>query len=239
MRSNPLIVLATVSALAAFAADLPRAQAQAVGRITGKISFKGVAPAPTKVRMAADPRCLQENPNGAERRQIDGKDGGLANVVVAIKSRVPGTHAPKTSPVLLDQVGCMYTPSTIALQVGQPLRMRNSDNTLHNVHPRPKVNVGFNVGQPRKGMEAEKTFDKAETFFPVGCDLHPWMRSYIAVFDHPFFTLTADDGTFEIPGVPPGEYEVEAQHPTLKLMTGKAVVKAGAAATLNLIYTLE
>jgi plastocyanin len=182
---------------------------------------------------------MQANPDGAERKQIDGVNGGLKGVIVSIKTKVLGTFPPITTPVVLDQSGCMYTPAVIALQVGQPLRLRNSDDTLHNIHPRPVVNEGFNVGQPRKGMESEKKFAKAETIFPVSCDVHPWMRSYIAVFDHTFFTITKDDGTFEIPNVPPGEYEVEAQHPTLKIMTGKVVVKAGGSGTVDLTYTLK
>jgi plastocyanin len=213
--------------------------AQAPGKVTGRVLFKGVQPEPIKIKMAADPRCMQANPNGAERKQIDGKNGGLANVIVAIKTKVPGAHPANTAPVLLDQVGCMYTPPAIGIMVGQPLKMRNSDETLHNIHPKPVVNAGFNVGQPRKGMETEKKFDKAETLFPVSCDVHPWMRAYIAVFDHPFFTVTKEDGSFEIPGVPPGEYEIEAQHPTLKLMAGKVVVKAGAAGSVDLTFTLK
>ncbi len=238
MRFNSLLFVVAASALAVTAPQAP-VQAQAAGKVTGKILFKGVAPDPIKIRMSADPRCMKSNPSGAERKQIDGVNGGLAGVIVSIKSPVKGTFPPRTTPVLLDQVGCMYTPTTIALQVGQPLTMRNSDETLHNIHPRPTVNTGFNVGQPRKGMETVKSFDKAETFFPVGCDVHPWMRSYIAVFNHPFFTITKDDGTFEIPGVPPGDYEIEAQHPTLKVMTGKVSVKAGAAGTLELTFTLK
>jgi plastocyanin len=237
MRSKSLFVLAATAIL--LGGSPLEVLAQATGKVTGKISFKGVAPGPIKIRMSADPRCLQASPNGAERKQIDGTNGGLANVIVSIKTKVPGTFAPKTAPVILDQVGCMYTPTVIALQVGQPLRMRNSDETLHNIHPRPVVNTGFNVGQPRKGMETDKTFDKAETIFPVSCDVHPWMRSYISVFDHPFFTVTKEDGTFEIPNVPPGEYEIEAQHPTLKIMTGKAVVKAGAAGSVEITFVLR
>ena len=235
MRTKSLLVLAA----ALLAAGPLFVHAQANGKVTGRILFKGSAPEPTKIRMAADPRCLQASPNGAERKQIDGTNGGLANVIVSIKSKVPGTAPARTTPVLLDQVGCMYTPTVIALQVGQPLRMRNSDETLHNIHPRPTVNTGFNVGQPRKGMETEKTFDQPETIFPVSCDVHPWMRSYIAVFDHPYFTITKDDGSFEIPNLPPGEYQIEAQHPTLKIMTGKAVVKAGGAGTVEITYTLK
>lgn len=237
MRSPSLLVLVSAATVALLAA--PRVQAQASGKITGRVLFKGVAPEPMKIRMAADPRCQQANPNGAERRQIDGKNGGLANVIVSIKTKVKGTFPALTTPVVLDQSGCMYTPLVIGLMVGQPLKMRNSDETLHNIHPRPVVNEGFNVGQPRKGMETEKKFDKPETFFPVSCDVHPWMRAYIAVFDHPFFTTTKEDGSFEIGNVPPGEYEIEAQHPTLKLMTGKVVVKAGGAGSLDITYTLK
>lgn len=239
MRFNTPLVLASSAAVAVLLGGVPAAQAQANGKITGKVLFKGVAPEPIKIRMAADPRCMAANPSGAERRQIDGKNGGLANVIVSIKTKVKGTFAPNTTPVLLDQSGCMYTPAVIGLMVGQPLKMRNSDETLHNIHPRPVVNEGFNVGQPRKGMETEKKFDKPETFFPVSCDVHPWMRSYIAVFDHPFFTVTKDDGTFEIQNVPPGEYEIEAQHPTLKIMTGKVVVKAGGTGAVDLTFTLK
>ncbi len=235
------LVIASAAAAVLFAGRNGRTvvQAQAAGRITGKISFSGEPPAPIKIRMSADPRCLQASPDGAERRQIDGKNGGLANVVVSIKTPVKGTVAPNTTPVILDQSGCMYAPPVIAIQVGQSLKMRNSDDTLHNIHSRSVVNPMFNVGQPRKGMESEKKFEKAETIFPVSCDVHPWMRTYIEVFEHPFFTVTKDDGTFEIPNVPPGEYEVEATHPTLKTLTGKVVVKAGAAGTLNLTFTLK
>jgi len=239
MRSNSLALLASAAVLFAGVSIVPKAQAEANGKITGRVLFKGTAPEPIKIRMAADPRCLQANPNGAERRQIDGKNGGLANVVVAIKTKVKGAAAPLTTPVVLDQLGCMYNPTVVALMVGQPLKMRNSDETLHNIHPRPVVNEGFNVGQPRKGSENEKKFDKPETLFPVSCDVHPWMRAYIAIFDHPFFTITKEDGSFEIPNVPPGEYEIEAQHPTLKLMSGKAVVKAGAAGNVEITYTLK
>jgi plastocyanin len=45
--------------------------------------------------------------------------------------------APAT-PVVLDQKACWYSPNLIGLQVGQPLEVRNSDETLHNVHAWPR-----------------------------------------------------------------------------------------------------
>jgi hypothetical protein len=128
----------------------------------------------------------------------------------------------------------------LVMRAGQPLKIRNSDDTLHNIHPRPQANAEFNIGQPRQGMESlregDKTFNKPEIMIPVGCDVHPWMRAYISVLEHPFFAVTKDDGTFEIKGLPAGEYELEAMHGKLKGQAQKVTVKDGEAATLNFTY---
>jgi plastocyanin len=219
---------------AAPAADAGAAKGSA--SIAGKISFAGTAPAPEKIKVSADPYCQKEHKDGLERKVVDVKDGGLKDVFVYVKSGVTGTYPAPTEAVELDQQGCMYKPHIVVLQVGQPLKIKNNDETLHNIHPRPTVNAEFNVGQPRKGMESTKTFDKKEVMIPVGCDVHPWMRSYISVMDNPFFAVTDEDGKFEIKGLPAGEYEIEAVHEKLKSQTGKITVKDGEKATLDLSY---
>jgi plastocyanin len=210
--------------------------AKGTASIGGKISFAGTAPAPEKIKVSADPYCQKEHKDGLERKVVDVKDGGLKDVFVYVKSGITGTYPPPTEAVELDQQGCMYKPHIVALQVGQPLKIKNNDETLHNIHPRPAVNQEFNVGQARKGMEVTKTFDKKEVMIPVGCDVHPWMRSFISVLDHPFFAVTDEDGKYEIKGLPAGEYEVEAVHEKLKSQTGKLTVKDGEKATLDLSY---
>jgi hypothetical protein len=154
------------------------------------------------------------------------KDGGLGQVFVWVKNAPSGGAAP-TDAVELDQQGCEYHPHIVAVRTGQPLKIKNNDDTLHNIHPRPTINAEFNIGQPRKGMESMKTFDKQEVMIPVGCDVHPWMRSYISVVGHPYFAVTKEDGSYEIKGLPPGEYEVEAIHEKLKSQTQKVTVKDG------------
>jgi len=196
------------------------------GSISGKVTFAGTAPAPDKIKTSADPKCAEMHKGGLERHSVEVKEGGLGNTLVYVKNAPAGATAP-TEEALLDQEGCMYKPSMLAVRVGQPIKIRNSDDTLHNIHPRPTKNAEFNIGQPRKGMETTKTFDKEEVMIPVGCDVHPWMRSYIAVLSHPYFAITKEDGSFEIKNLPPGEYEVEANHPKLKTTTAKVSVKDG------------
>jgi hypothetical protein len=208
--------------------------------LSGKVAFEGAAPAPDKVKLTADPKCAAMHKEGLERSTVKVTDGGLAEVLVYVKSGVSGSYPAPAEPALLDQHGCDYTPHMLVMRAGQPLKIRNSDDTLHNIHPRPQVNPEFNIGQPRQGMESlregEKTFTKAEVMIPVGCDVHPWMRAYISVLDHPFFAVTKDDGSFEIKGLPAGEYEVEAFHGKLKGQTQKVTVKDGEAATVGFTF---
>ena len=204
------------------------------GTIAGKITFSGAAPSPQKAKLSADPKCAALHKNGLETRPIKVKDGGLAEVLVYVKSGIGLQDSVPVEPFLLDQIGCEYHPSLIVVRVGQPLRIRNSDDTLHNVHPRPAINKEFNIGQPRKGMEVTRTFDKPELMIPTGCDVHPWMRAYISVLAHPFFSLTREDGSYEIKGLPDGEYDVEAVHSQLASATGRISVKDGRTSRLDL-----
>ena len=204
--------------------------------ITGKVSFEGTAPAPEKVKTSADPKCQQMHPTGLEKKTVDVKDGGLAHAFVWLKSGVTGNAPGPADPVVLDQQGCEYHPHVVGVRTGQTITVRNSDDTLHNIHPRPTVNKEFNIGQARKGMESQRSFDKQEIMIPVGCDVHPWMRSYISVVDHPYFAVTKDDGTFEIKNVPPGDYEVEVVHEKLKNQSQKVNVKAGAPAKADFTF---
>jgi len=61
----------------------------------------------------------------------------------------------------------------------------------------------------------------------VKCDVHPWMGMHIAAFNHPFFTVTGDEGTFEIKGLPRGKYVVEAWHEKFGQMTATVDASPG------------
>ena len=222
------------------AAEAPKAAAPAASTgsasVSGKIVFEGTPAPAEKVKLSADAKCVEMHKDGLMRQAIKVKDGGLADVLVYVKSGLTGTYPAPSEPVLLDQHGCDYSPHMVVMIAGQQLKIRNSDETLHNIHPRPQTNTEFNVGQPRKGMESLKIFDKPEMLIPVGCDVHPWMRAFISVLPNPFFVVTGEDGAFEIKGLPAGEYEIEAAHGKLKTVSAKVTVKDGEAAKLSLTF---
>jgi plastocyanin len=216
-------------------APAPAAQT-GTASIAGKVTYSGAAPEVELVKMTADPKCKELHPDGLERAAFDlAEDGGVGGVLVYVKG-VSGSFPAPSAAASLDQNGCAYSPRMLAVMAGQDLKITNSDATLHNIHPRPKNNEEFNVGQPRQGMETTRSFSKAELMIPVGCDVHPWMRAYISVFEHPFFAVTGADGSFSIGGLPAGDYEVEALHPTLDATSGRVSLGDGQAGSLDLGY---
>jgi plastocyanin len=163
--------------------------------------------------MSGDPACAREYPDGYVFENYVVKDGGLDNVFVYVKDGL-GNYSfdIPAEPVKLDQKGCRYVPHVLGVRVGQPIEVTNSDETMHNVHALPDVNGEVNYGQPRKGMKNTQTFTAAEVMVPLKCDVHGWMSAYIGVVEHPFFAVTKDGGRFELKGLPPGTYTIEAWH---------------------------
>jgi hypothetical protein len=66
------------------------------------------------------------------------------------------------------------------------------------------------------------------------CDVHPWMTGYVLVTDNPFFSVTGDDGAFEIKNVPAGKYTVEVWHERLGSQTQEVTVADGKPVELKL-----
>ena len=184
-----------------------------VGGITGKVAFEGTKPKLAVIHMDQDPVCVTKH-QGQVVHVEDGEvneNGTLPNVFVYVKEGADKySFAAPTDPVTLDQNGCMYKPHVFGIMVGQDLHIISSDPTTHNIHPMPKDNREWNESQPPGAAPLDKKFARGETMIPVKCNQHPWMRSYIGVTKNPFFAVTGSDGTFNIKGLPPGDYTVEA-----------------------------
>ena len=181
--------------------------------VTGLVKLAAAAPKMPPIQMSADPYCQSQHSTPAtDEEVVAGPAGELANVFVYVKN-ISGNYPAPSTPVVLDQHGCQYHPHAVALQVGQPLQIKNSDATLHNIHALPNVNAQFNEGQPVQGMVSTKKFDKAEiTPFKVKCDVHGWMKAFMAVLPNPFYSVSQTNGTFTISNLPPGNYTIVAWH---------------------------
>jgi len=206
--------------------------AVAASTITGTVTFDGKAPALRPLAMDADPVCAKKHATPAPNEMLVlGPNNSMANILVWVSKGVPAgkTFAPPKTPVTLDQNGCQYKPHVMGIMVGQQYKILNSDGVLHNIHTLPKINPSFNQGMPANLKEATTVFNKPEDVFHIKCDVHPWMSAYMAVFTHPFFSVTGTDGKFTISGLDPGTYEITAWHE--KLGTKTATITVGASDT--------
>ncbi len=214
--------------------------ASAASSVTGTVTFDGKVPDLKPLSMDADPVCAKKHSKPAPNEMLVlGSGNTMANIMVWVSKGLPAgkTWPTPKDPVVLDQNGCQYVPHVMGIMVGQTYKILNSDGVLHNIHTLPKVNPAFNKGMPATLKEATTVFAKPEEVFHIKCDVHPWMSAYMAVFTHPFFSVTKTDGKFTISGLDPGTYEITAWHERLGTQTASITVGASDTKTQNFKFT--
>ena len=207
--------------------------------ISGTITFGAEATRePGELNMEADPVCVEKNADNpaTEQEFLLDESKGIANVLIQVTSGLPDMEfAAAESELVFTQSGCIYDPHVLIARVGQTVKILNPDGTLHNVHVFSQVNDEFNQAMPAYQTEIERVFDKVETEpFAIKCDVHPWMNAFGVVLDHPYAAVTAADGSFSIPNLPAGTYQVQVWHELLGAQTHQVTVTEGGAATLDL-----
>lgn len=221
-RRSPLEILAVIiisgcgsnpnPKVAALPAPTRKIDASMTASITGKVTLEGTPPTPKPIDMSAEPFCEKLNAAAVFPQQVvTGNSGSLANVVVYVKDfpvdyivEAPGAAA------TLSQRGCMYDPHIVALRSGQVLEIKNEDQANHNILAMPEQNPKWNKSETSGAPPIQETFAIPELAIPVRCNVHPWMKSYVFVFSHPYYAVTGKDGQFELKNLPPGTYTIEA-----------------------------
>jgi hypothetical protein len=191
-------------------------------KVSGKIVYKGDPPARREIDLKGHKgaREFYKDQNFLDERYVIDKDGGVANVLVYVSKGAESWKFPvPDEPMQLVQRGYIFIPHVFGIRAGQTLKIHNDDEDAHNIHCICSENDGFNIAQPVKDMKTEKVFKQAELPFRIQCDLHIWMQAWCGVFDHPFFCVSAADGSFQLPALPPGKYELSAWHERLGTRT--------------------
>ena len=183
------------------------------GAIVGKVKWVGETPAVKKLNVERD----KETCEGDKLSQvlIVSPEKGIKNAVVSLvevkkgkKLDSFGNGAPQ-----LDQQKCVYNPYLQIIPAGATLEILNNDGILHNIHTTSSANPPLNIAQPKFKKKINQKFDKPETIKFV-CDVHSWMEAWVVVADHPYYSVTDDQGAFRLTDVPPGAYQIKVWHET-------------------------
>jgi len=216
-----------------------------LGSIRGRTLFVGEAPAMGTLSGPLKQAGCGEHDSPPRKESVVVEDGRLANVLVSLRRQdlhADAIPSPPEEPALLRQEGCLYRPHVLGIVAGQSLHVLNEDATDHNVHLKPKgtketTGARLNRTQVPGSSPFVYAFDSERRAVPFECDLHPWMKAWVAILEHPYFCVTGPAGEFTIEGVPPGDYYVETWHETFGPQRERVQVPAAGEASLDFSFT--
>ncbi len=245
-----LLVASALAALVLLGSRPASAADTGTGTIKGRLVWGGAEALKSTVLVAKGDAnkkdskvCAAEGDLLSKELVVDPKTKGVASgFAYLVKPKGKNADAEKalvakTGKVEIDQKSCEFIPHSMAFHQDQKLLFKSSDPVNHNIRYSGFAIAAGNVALPPTGQFEVKL--KADSRpISLNCDIHPWMTGKMMVFDHPFFTVTGDDGTFEIKGVPAGEENIVLWHEKVGFVTtGKAkgqAVKVEAGKTVDI-----
>lgn len=181
----------------------------AVGSVAGVVRLTGDIPADTVPTASGQPAC------DAATEPVGNPSNDHSNTVVWIADAKTGKALPLNKRVEMSTEHCAIDPRIQTAVVGSGINMFNYDRLLHKlVYMRAGTNDTvavmpfFNDGQ----VVASTALAQKPGVIEISCTQHPWMHGYILVFDHPYYAVTSNDGSFKIDSLPPGSYKLMVWH---------------------------
>ena len=219
-RTGALCLLVLISVLGSWFIGLLAASG---GSLKGTVQFAGGAVERKKVPVTVD-QFLCGKEKDSEEIMLS-PQRGLRNAVAWLELPPEAKRTAPSAPVQIDQIQCVYTPRVVVVSAGGTVEFLNSDRLLHNIHSSSTINPRFNRTQP-KDRTIPIAFAKPE-IIRIDCDLHPWMRAWVVVADHPFYAVTDDQGQFTLENVAPGRYALHVWHERLGTVRSDVDVAGG------------
>ncbi len=205
------------------------------GRIYGQVDYVGTPPALPPLDLRADPYCASQHQGALpDPSLVINANHTLRGALVYIARGLENHRfRPPAWPVELKQTGCMFKPHVAGIMAGQPLVVSSADATPHNVHFLGPAGANWNLALLPQSPPLSRRFPPSAVGpapVEVVCNVHPWMRAWVAVRPNPYFAVTGRRGRYRFPPLPPGAYTVAVwqerlgieQHP-VKLVPGGRV----------------
>lgn len=206
------------------------------GSITGTVDFSGAIPASVE-NENTDPLCGKAPASAIAH--TGSKIGGVLVWLTDIRS---GKALPGVRRFELTNDHCTLDPHVQVILTNSTLNVTSEDRVLH-LDRFIDVASGKTVALAPFNDEGEVVpLDHSFTTpaeIEVICDLHPSSHAWLAVLDHPYYSMTSAEGAFTLDGVPPGKYHVRAWHPSFGIANDSVTVVAGQSAVLALKLTPE
>jgi len=214
------------------------------GTIVGVVKFEGDVPKVKKLEITKDVKVCGKTDKHDESIVI-GEENALQNTIVYLMDISTGADFPQDAKKKyeIDQNGCQFTPHVTLLPVGQQLTMLNNDRIMHNIHIFSETNKAYNKAQPksRRKMRLPKV-KKAEGPVPIKCDVHGWMKGWLAHIPHPYFAVSNENGKYKIENIPAGTYKLAYWQEVCGTNNDaplSVTVQAGGVVTQDLTLTLK
>ncbi|MDP1560067.1 MAG: hypothetical protein Q8M16_01600 [Pirellulaceae bacterium] len=189
------------------------------GTLSGQIFVAGDVPPPAKSDVNKDKViCLADGNVINDQSLLVGANNELqgAFIMLLLKPREeikvhPDLKAAPTDEVVLDNNKCVFVPATLAVRVGQTVKLKNSDAAGHNCNV-ASFNNSINVNLPPNSATDVKFEKNDKVPSVVKCDIHPWMVAYMLIRDDPYFAVTDTEGKFSIEKIPAGKWSFQFWH---------------------------
>lgn len=199
-------------------------------RLNGTVLFTGTPPADSTAIPARDQNVCG---TAITVPTLVLRDSSLADVVVWLDDIRAGRALPVSRRFELLSQKCRFTPPVQAIVAGGTLNVRNDDPVIYRSHAidsrtgETVTDLPFTDAGQVIPLDRQLT---APVLLEVKSTSHPWMRAWVATFDHPYFAVTGENGLFSMEGIPPGSYTLKAWHPALGVTSHPLTVGPGGAA---------
>jgi plastocyanin len=168
-----------------------------------------------------------------ERRSVAPRAKALPEMrsVVIFFTDIPASTDVAAIKTSISQKDEQFAPHLVAVTAGSTVAFPNEDPFFHNVFSLSR-GATFDLGRYPSGATRSKVFTQPG-IVKVFCHIHSHMSAVVRVFDHPWFTIPAEAGTFAIERVPPGEHQLVAWHERIGEQREKVTIRAGHSAEIN------